>query len=301
LKHFDALVEAFQLSGNLKDPHAAEDIKQFTAFFRPAGFEGDDKHQVNPLTHVAILSPLSGRWFDFFAGFSYGSGLSFFAYGEEAVMRVPEEFVSCFTPIKTEAALQRFLESETELLRKHEAAREIVRAREALLQMGIPISGESLANCAGEGGMREVSLFLAAGFSPDTRNKTGVPLLNIAARKGNWEVLRLLIQSDAQLNLQADDRGTSALIDSVMGKQYGLANDLIRAGADLNITSKHGQTALVVAVGAGDEKMVELLLKAGADPDIADSMGASARKYASLFHQSSVTTLFDAYAPKKAV
>ncbi|MDR0286271.1 MAG: ankyrin repeat domain-containing protein [Clostridiales bacterium] len=112
-------------------------------------------------------------------------------------------------------------------------------------------------------------------------------------------IFELLIQSGAQLNLQADDRGISALIESVMSKQYGMVSDLINAGADLNLKSKDGQTALVVAAGASDEKMVELLLKAGADPDIPYSLGASARKYAALFRNRVILELFDTWAPGK--
>jgi ankyrin repeat protein len=51
-----------------------------------------------------------------------------------------------------------------------------------------------------------------------------------------------------------------------------------------------------VAVGAGNEKLVEILLKAGADPDISDSLGVSARKYAALFHKEPIVKLFETYA-----
>jgi len=220
-------------------------------------------------------------------------------YGEDAIAGIPVEFASFFRSLKTEDSLEEYFSAESEAFDKWQTASEIIKARDALLQMGIPVNGESLAICAGESGIQEVSLFLSAGFSPDTRNKAGVPLLNIAARKGNREILEHLIQAGAHLNHQSDDRGTTALVDSVMRKQHGIMDVLINAGADLDIKSKDGQTALIVAVGAGDERMVEALLKAGADPDISDNMGVSARKYAALFHKSSVTTLFDTYAPIK--
>ena len=271
--------------------------KQLAAFFKPG--DSEDKHAAP--THVLIVSPIAQRWLDFLAGFSYGSHLPLLVYGKEAIAAIPVEFATFFRPLNTAKSLEEYFEAENEAFEKWKAASEILKARDALLQMGIPVTGEALATCAGEGSIREVSLFLAAGFSPDTRNKTGVPLLNIAARKGNWEILRLLIQSGAQLNMQADDRGTSALLDSVMSKNVGMVDDLIKAGADLNIKSKAGQTALVVAVGSGDEKVVEALLKAGADPEITDSMGVSARKYAALFHKKAITTLFNTYAPDSNV
>jgi hypothetical protein len=156
-----------------------------------------------------------------------------------------------------------------------------------------------MAQCVDEGGLREVLFFLAAGFSPNTRNKDGVPLVNIAARNGNREIIRFLFSAGAQLDLQSGDRGTSALIDGVMGNYYDLVMDLIKAGVDPNLTSKDGQTALIVATGSGNAAMVEALLKAGANPDIPDSIGMSARKYATLFHKNNLVPIFETYAPQK--
>jgi hypothetical protein len=165
--------------------------------------------------------------------------------------------------------------------------------------MGTPVSEKSMAQCVQEGSLREVLFFLAAGFSANIRNRDGVPLLNIAARNGDRQVVRFLLLAGAELNAQSDDRGTSALVDCAMGKHYDLMMDFIKIGVDLNIISKGGQTAITVAVGTGDLRMVEALLKAGADPDIQDNMGMSARKYAALLHKNTLAPLFDTYAPEK--
>jgi hypothetical protein len=42
-----------------------------------------------------------------------------------------------------------------------------------------------------------------------------------------------------------------------------------------------------------------MLLKAGADPDDTDALGASARKYAGLFHNDALLALFDTYTPPR--
>jgi hypothetical protein len=273
--------------------------KQFASFFEPADSEEENHVLSEAPSHVFIISSIVERWVDFLAGFSYASRLPVLVYGEEAIACIPVEFTSFFRPLKSESSLHDYLDAESKTFVKWEAARKIIRARESLLQMGIPVTGEALTNCISKDSIQVVSLFLEAGFSPDTRNKTGVPLLNLCARTGDQEILRLLIQSGAQLNLQADDRGTSALIESVMSKQYDMVNELIKAGADLNIKSKDGQTALVVAAGSSDEKMVEILLKAGADPDIPHSLGMSARKYASVFRNNVILNLFDTLTPQK--
>ena len=274
----------------------------FPSFFAPTGFANGMQvavPQATKPTHVALLSAFAPGWIDFLAGFSVGSRVPFLVYGKEAAKSVPDVFAFCFKILKSEAELKKYVEAEFAAYKRMDADRGTNAARDALLKMGVPVSEKSLVQCVCDGCLREVLFFLAAGFSPDTRSKTGVPLLNLAARNGDRYLVRYLYLAGAQLNLQADDRGTSALIDSVMGKYYDLIRDLIKAGADLDIKSKDEQTALVVATGIGDALIVEALLKAGANPDIPDAMGMSARKYANLFHKNTLVPLFETYAPIK--
>jgi hypothetical protein len=262
-------------------------------------FKEDDQSPDTTPTHVLIASPLQPQWFDFFAGFAFGSHIRLLVYGQEAIPGISREFAAFFTFFGTEASLQSYLEIENEVLKKQDAARNIIKAQQNLLKMGIPTTVESLAQCVVDNRVKEISLFLEAGFSVNSRNSTGIPLLNIAARTrtGNPDVIRFLIASGADVNLLAEDRGTTALIDSVMAQNLDIMDDLIKAGTDLNVKDKNGQTALIVAAGASREKMVEVLLKAGSDADIPDSLGVSARKYASLFNNEAILALFKTYSP----
>jgi hypothetical protein len=284
--------------------------KQFFAFFNlpvpnanaaapPVNQKALDSQDETP-THVMIISNLAMEWVDFLAGFSCGSHVPFLAYGEDARKCVPEVFNFCFKMLDSEDALCSYLNAENEAFKKMETDRETQRARNTLLEQGIPVNNNSLGQCVTEGRLDDVELFFAAGFSPETKDKTGVPLLNLAARAGNLEIIQFLLKAGAPVNLRAEDRDTSALIDSVMGKFDDITTVLINAGADANIQSKDGQTALIVAVGADEEGTVEVLLKAGANPDISDHMGMSARKYASLFRKTVLVDLFNTYAPVKA-
>ena len=283
--------------------------KQFFAFFNlpvsnadsataPVDHKALDITDDTP-THVVLISNLAPEWVDFLAGFSCGSRVPFLAYGKDAMKCIPEVFNFCFKILDTEEALCSYLDAESAAFKKRETDRETQRARDSLLEQGIPVNNNSMAQCVAEGKINEISLFFGAGFSPDTRDKNGVPLLNIAAREGNYEAAKLLLSTGATVNLRAEDRNTSALLDSVMGKFYDIMSDLIKAGADLNIQSKDGQTALIVAVGADDLIMVEALLKAGANPDISDHMGMSARKYATLFRKTDIMDLIATHAPDK--
>jgi hypothetical protein len=245
------------------------------------------------------VSLLSASWLNFLAGFACGSRIPFLVYQDETVIGIEPAIVFSFTAFRAQEALKKYLLSEKEASIKQAEARVALKARETLLEIGIPLTEESLVQCVAENRVTEVSLFFTGGFSPDTRNKNGVPLICVASRQGSGDVLRFLISSGAKLDLQSEDRSSTGLIDCVMGNHYQMALDLIEAGADLNFRTKDGQTALVLAVGAGYVKITEALLEAGADPDIADSLGVSARKYAALFGKSSVTGLFEKYALKK--
>jgi hypothetical protein len=273
--------------------------KLFTAFFNKHVLGNGRFHPESP-THVVVFSPLPPGWIDFFAGFSCGSHVPFLVCGEEAVKCIPEAFDFCFRLFGAASDLETYLNAEYENYKKMELLKDTNAARDTLLKMGIPVNDESMARCVHEGSLQEVLFFLAAGFSPNIRSKAGVPLLNIAARSGNREIIRLLFAAGADIDVKADDRGTTGILDSVMGRYYEVVTDFIHAGANVNVQSKDGQTPLIVAVGAGDLKIVEALLHAGADPDISDNMGASARKYVALFHNSSMITLFETCAHKKS-
>jgi ankyrin repeat protein len=275
------------------------DIDRFTALFDFSVSDEDEDARKNTPTHILTASPLCSQWFDFLAGFAFGSRIPVLIYGQEALPGISNEFAAFFSFLGTEAPLQTYLAVESEVSKKQDAARVVIKAQRSLLKAGISITIESLAQCVIENRVKEISFFLEAGFSVNSQNSAGVPILNIAARNGSRDAILCLITAGADVNLLAEDRGTTALIDSVMAQYQEITEDLIKAGTDLNVKDKDGQTALIVAAGASQEKMVEILFKAGADPDISDSLGVSARKYASLFKNEAILDLFDTIAPAK--
>jgi hypothetical protein len=249
---------------------------------------------IDNYTHVVILSGLGPGWIDFLAGFFCGSHLPLLVFGEKAIESVPVVFAFCFKFFDTEEKLHDYLSGEYETFKKNEAAWETNHIRQALLDKGIPTTPEALVQCVAENKVDEVSLFLAAGFLPDTKDKKGIPLLCISARNGHVSTLEFLLRSGAQVNIVAEDRGSTALIDGAMERHKDVIKTLIEAGADVNFKNNDGQTALIIVVGAGDVEIVERLVKAGADPDIEDAFGVSARMYANIFKNDKIKALFDA-------
>ncbi|MDR2079194.1 MAG: ankyrin repeat domain-containing protein [Treponema sp.] len=253
----------------------------------------DTTHVIAVFPNLAGSGPSGLSLFSFAAGFALGACLPMVFYGEGSRSLAPR-FVKNFSQFTNDAEFLAYLAREAEEWKRDHALKQ---ARSNLLERGIPVTVDYLGRCIAEKNGEAVALFLQAGFSPDTLDKTGVPLLCLAARSGDRETVKMLLKNGASVNLPARDRGGSALIDAALGKYSGILGDLLKAGADTDVKTKDGQSALIIAVGLNDEPAVELLLKAGANADDPDSLGASARKYAALFNRPGIVKLFAAYAP----
>ena len=142
------------------------------------------------------------------------------------------------------------------------------------------------------GDTKAVELFMKAGFLPDSRDKYGVPLLCLAARGKHRAVAEILLERGARIDLQSEDRGYSPLMDAAQAGSADLVALFLGKGASPDLTSKDGQTALIVAVGRNDAEVAGLLASGGADPDLCDKLGLSARKYAALFKNPDILSLF---------
>ncbi|PKL23462.1 MAG: hypothetical protein CVV47_14590 [Spirochaetae bacterium HGW-Spirochaetae-3] len=170
------------------------------------------------------------------------------------------------------------------------------QAKSALLELGISWHAESFAQCVRDGDTKAAELFIESGFPPDIREKTGVPMLCLAARHKHLSIVELLLEHGADIDVQSDDRGYSPLMDAAQQGDGRLLRYLLDKGANTDLQSKDGQTAIVLAVGRSDADIVEALLSGGADPDIADKLGLTARKYAKLFHDPRIDAALSAGA-----
>ncbi|WP_066387614.1 ankyrin repeat domain-containing protein [Helicobacter himalayensis] len=109
----------------------------------------------------------------------------------------------------------------------------------------------------------EVRKGISLGADVEARLRGSTPLYD-AARKGNLEIVGLLIERGADVN--AICHGESALLKVVALGNVKMAKELIRKGADVNIHDEHlGNTPLHYAVAKKNTPMIELLLANGAD------------------------------------
>ena len=91
-------------------------------------------------------------------------------------------------------------------------------------------------------------LFLQAGFSA----------LMIAAKSGNLEILQVLINAEAILDLKSK-HGLTALMYAVQNKSEQAAKKLLLAGADGSARDKGGKTVVEMAEERGCGEIVRLL------------------------------------------
>ena len=108
-----------------------------------------------------------------------------------------------------------------------------------------------------------VALALVAA-SPSVSLAADQPLAD-AAQRGDWSVVRTLIQDGADVTARQGD-GATALHWAAYWDEVESADLLIDAGADVNAANDLGVTPLWAAVENGSAAMVRRLLAAGADP-----------------------------------
>ena len=257
-----------------------------------------DSETKNPLefrirraSHVLLVvsrESVSSTWLAFVSGWCLGNNRELALFRIDSSIFVPG-FLSGLPSFDAIAAVAHYYESRrAEWLVKEERD----QARTSLLEIGIPFRSESLANCCQEGDVKAVELFLKAGMIADMRDRAGVTLLGLAVRNHHAVIAELLVSRGASLDLQSEDRGYSALMDAVAAGNGDLSDFLLKRGANPNLVSKDGQSALIIGVGRNDVPVCRKLLEYGADPNQTDKLGFSARKYAGLFHNPEMMELF---------
>jgi len=100
----------------------------------------------------------------------------------------------------------------------------------------------------------------------------GHTALQAASQNGHLEVLRMLLRSGADLELEDKD-GDRAVHHAAFGDEPCVMEVIAAAGSDLNARNKRRQTALHIAVNKGHVGVVKMLLGLGCHPSLQDSEG----------------------------
>ena len=123
------------------------------------------------------------------------------------------------------------------------------------------------------GDIADVEEAFLAGLSANERSIRGVPALIEAVAAGKRNIVALLLERGARVNVSARRDGLTALEQAVRSNRADLAQMLIDAGADVDKTGKDGQTPLMVAAKLGNAGIVQVLIDAGAYLNDTDATG----------------------------
>merc|ERR1711953_24737 len=100
------------------------------------------------------------------------------------------------------------------------------------------------------------------------------PLMG-AAKNGHMDIVVLLLDANANVNLQIKGRKT-ALIFAAWEGHKDVVELLLASNANINQQDSDGYTALMLATSQGKKEVVELLLRRGADTTLKDKDGDTA-------------------------
>ncbi|WP_148223867.1 ankyrin repeat domain-containing protein [Spirochaeta thermophila] len=241
---------------------------------------------LNASTHILLVVPpsideRSGdlSWLFFLAGFCVAKTRYVYYLVLEGRVHVPPFLRSIEGITSLEGVRSAFLRGKEEWL----AEQEQEKARLFLKEQDIPLSAEGFIECVKKEKVDALEKFFLLGFSPDTCDRKGVPALCHAVRVRSLEVVNLLLAHGADVNAVSGDRGNTAIMDAAADGNREIVVRLLQEDPDLDVQSKNGQTALILAIGQGALDIAELLVDRGADVTLRDSLGMTARRYAELF------------------
>lgn len=192
--------------------------------------------------------------------------------GNKAVLAYYQE--PCEQTSTTEFELHGFqetLEKANRLPKKDLEALEAqilaIRAEEQKKQAEARLAenpSEALMFAAREGDARTVTRALDAGADVNTHSETnGYTPLIWASSRGYSETVSILLQANADPNLQATD-GQTALMRASDNGHLEIVELLLDSGADVGIETERGITALLLAELKNHLEVVEVLVNAGA-------------------------------------
>ena len=148
------------------------------------------------------------------------------------------------------------------------------------LDVKIKENGESELHLAAAQNMK-ISVMglvkMGANIDALSPSASGESVLHIAARKGFEEMVQILIDNKADLNLRRTEDGLPPIFTAYLNNQYSILKQLIKHGADVNVKVKYNdngdleETLLHVATYEGRKNAVKILVENGANIHVKDS------------------------------
>lgn len=242
---------------------------------------------LNTATHFLFVldrDPLSVPAFVFYSAYAIGKGFPILLLASESNITLPN-ILNHFVVILGLTSFENYFIKEK---KNFEENLQKALAKKKLLDKGYPFFDTNFVLAVQNNDIEIAKLFLEAGFTPAVSDANGTPVLSIAVRKSFTDMAILLLKAGANVNQVSKDRRYSPLMDAVQIGNFENATLLLQNAANPDLQSEDGQTAIILAVGRQDKKLVDLLMEYGANPEIEDKLGMSAIKYAKVFNNSDI-------------
>lgn len=121
--------------------------------------------------------------------------------------------------------------------------------------------------------------FLSSGLSANSRTVSGVPVLILAAARGEVKITQFLMDKGADKEA-ADLNGCRAIHAASSCGHTSTVALLVKYGADINAPGSHGRTPLMEAARTSRKEIIKLLLEKGAEVNKTDREGRTALMHA---------------------
>jgi ankyrin repeat protein len=107
----------------------------------------------------------------------------------------------------------------------------------------------------------------------NNKNYYGFTALHNAVMCGNTDVVRILIDNNADVNVLDNDHIKFPLLSAVLRDDKEITNILLENGADVNLINKIGDSPLHGAVLRNNKEITNILLEKGADVNSINNIG----------------------------
>jgi len=131
---------------------------------------------------------------------------------------------------------------------------------------------------------------LIDGSPPNQRAVDGTPALVLAVGQHSLEIVTLLVDQGARIDIASTD-GTTPLTLAAANGDAPIVAYLLEKNADVDKAGALRESALIKAVRAKHEDVVKILLDHGADPNDTDQTGNTVLDIARTSGQTSVADM----------
>jgi ankyrin repeat protein len=129
------------------------------------------------------------------------------------------------------------------------------------------------------------------GVDINARNIRGHAPIHLATAMDNSDVVQLLLENGADVNVVGTDSGCTSLHYAASFGYVNLCELLVRYGADTDAQTVKLETPLHLAIANGHREVVEILLKYSARLDIRDKNGMTPLQQAENIKNREIVTL----------